>query len=341
MAAQEDPAVDAAVRAKLPLFRGTLKDTLTTVSWCEAVDRQMSQFSWTEAKTCVCAVDSFREEAAEWYRVVQEEKPEEIKEWKTFRPMIIARFGQTRSPAQRVAMISNLHQRPSEGTETFYDRVAGAYYEVLRDTLAGQRDPNKKDVQRGFRSARDELLKLTFVAGLRQNIRESVEARMDSNSTLAWIREAASAQEVATSRKKTAYAAVATGATPIPGPSADSGQFGMSDLQRLIRTELAAISRANYQPVPAPRQSQVAAAGAAGQTVSDPSKMKAPRVTEATKRLGPMSDRGWLFCNRCCQWGLHIRPECYWSNDSIMRLPKQSPTEKPTGTPSDRQYPKA
>ena len=340
MAGDDDPAGDqATVRAKVPLFRGTTKDTLTTMAWCEAVDRQMKQLGWSEAKTCVCAVDSFREEAAEWYRVVQEEQPEAIQEWKTFRPLIVRRFGVSRSPAQRVAMISNLAQKSGEGTETFYDRVAGAYYEVLRETLGALTDPHKKERCEGFRSARDELLKLTFVAGLRQNIREGVEARMDGNSTLAWIREAAAALEVATSRKKTAYAAVATsGATPIPSAGhADAATYGMSDLQRLIRAELAAM-RPAQAPIPAPRLSQVAA----GQyQPAEPGKQKTPRVTEATKRLGPMSDRGWLYCNRCCQWGLHIRPECYWSNDAIMRLPKQSPSEKPTGTPSDRQYPKA
>ena len=62
------------VRSKVPLFRGGSQrtDSLSTLAWCESVDRQQAQQEWSEGKTAVAAIDSFREEAAEWIRVIQE-----------------------------------------------------------------------------------------------------------------------------------------------------------------------------------------------------------------------------------------------------------------------------
>ena len=93
--------------------------------------------------------------------------------------------------------------------------MAGAYYEVLRPTMGGLTGDNAEHEIVGFKVARDELLKLTFVAGLKQNVREGVEACMTATSDLTWIREAATATEVTThSRKPTPYAAVLS--TEIP-----------------------------------------------------------------------------------------------------------------------------
>ena len=351
--AQGNAQDDIAKWVKVPLFRGgqAKTDTLTTLAWCESVDRQKVQQDWNNARTAVAAIDSFREHAAEWFRVVREEKPDSVDSWATLRPLVIARFGPSKTPAQRVAMLSNLKQNGTESTETFYDRVAGAYYEVLRPTMAALTGDNADHETVGFKVARDELLKLTFVAGLRQNVREGVEARMTAASDLAWIREAATATEVAThSRKITPYAAVvsteiprsdSTAQKPTPSPrsaistnsSQQGGNFAMRDIQTLIRNELAAFR------TPGPSSGGRAAPAQQRQWEADPSKPKAPTVTEATKRLGPMGERGWIYCSRCCQWGLHIRPECTWSMDRIRSIPKMDQSARPSGAPSDRQYP--
>ena len=47
-------------RSKVPLFRGSGKDTLTTISWCEAVDRQQEQTGWSDARTASAAIDGLR-----------------------------------------------------------------------------------------------------------------------------------------------------------------------------------------------------------------------------------------------------------------------------------------
>ena len=322
------------VRSKVPLFRGGSQrtDSLSTLAWCESVDRQQAQQEWSEGKTAVAAIDSFREEAAEWIRVIQEEKPAALKQWKDLRPLVIARFGVTKSPAQRVALLSNLKQKPQESTETFYDRVAGAYYQVLRETQATLADPHKEARVEGFQTARNELLKLTYVAGLRQSIREVVEARMTSSSDLAWIREAAAAMEIATAgRQKNAYAAALSAEPSATLPSQAAKPVDMSDLQSIIRAELAALTKGKPQ----------ASQGRRPVPTQDPSKPRQPTTTEATKRLGPMGERGWMYCGRCCQWGLHIRPECKWAMDFIKSLPRQDQNERPSGTPSDKQYPNA
>ena len=327
---ERDNREETIVKAKIPLFRGgtAYKDTLSTLAWCEAVDRQRSQQSWTEERAALAAIDAFREGVAEWYRVIQEEKPEEVKTWTELRKLIIARFGQVKSTAQRVAMLANLTQRPNETTEGFYDRVAGSYYEVLRDKQATLAGPHKEDCIRGFKASRDELLKLTFVAGLRNNIREQVEARIQSKHDLEWIREAAAAMEIATARKKVvAVASYAEMAAKPPTPT--QIETNKPDLQMMIKAELAAMNgRANR-------------GNRGGQNQPDPAQPRKAQVTEATKRLGPIGERGWLYCTRCCQWGLHIRPECTWSMNHIKSIPKMDRDDRPTGTPKDKQYPNA
>ena len=314
------------VKAKVPLFRGGLacKDTLSTLAWCEAVDRQRTQQEWSDEKAALAAVDAFREGVAEWYRVVKEEKPDEVTRWTTLRALIITRFGQVKSMAQRVAMLANLTQKANETTEGFYDRVAGAYYEVLRSTQDALTAPDKAAKIAGFKTSRDELLKLTYVAGLRNNIREGVEARLTSKSDLAWIREAAAAMEIATARKKTVAAVSYAEATSKPATTQDQTR---TDLQALVKAEVAAVARSQ--------------ARGGGQNRPDHSRPRKAQVTEATKRLGPMGDRGWIYCSRCCQWGLHIRPECTWAMTHIKTIPKMDRNEKPTGTPRDQQYPNA
>ena len=271
--------------------------------------------------------------------MVREEKPAQIREWTTFRPLIIGRFGVTRSPAQKVLMVSRLQQNQGENVESFYDRVAGAYYEVIKDTMEALTDPDKAAKQLGFKTARDELLKLTFVAGLRTGIREQVEAGLEATSTLSSIKEKASAVEVALSRKQSNYAAAAS-AMGIPASSV-SGPLGSmgAELQNLIRAEVAALTKANSGSRSA--SSAAAPTAAAAPSLPDPNKPKPATTTPATIRMGPMGDRGWIYCHRCCQWGLHIRPECTWSVNQIKALSRADPKVKPSGTPTDRQYPNA
>ena len=121
------------------------------------------QQDWNNARTAVAAIDSFREHAAEWFRVVREKKPDAMDSWATLRLLVIARFGPSKTPAQRVAMLSNLKQNGRESTETFYDRVAGAYYEVLLPTMAGLNGANAEHEIASFKVARDELLKLSLI----------------------------------------------------------------------------------------------------------------------------------------------------------------------------------
>ena len=321
----EREAVEVIPRSRLPLFRGTTNDTLSTLSWCESVDRQKSQHGWSEERTATAAIDSFRDRAAEWFRVILEEQPDATKTWALFRPLIVSRFGHTRSPAQRVSLISGLQQKNNENTESFYDTVAAAYYEVLRDSKASLADPHKNHKETGFKVAQNELLKLTYVAGLKTHIREQVEAAMVPTSTLAWIREKAAAVEVATSRKKTGYAAAIVSSG---GASADSDPQGLAaEIQKLFRAEIAAM------------KGGAASNKSSGGQAQDPSKPRQPQQTAATKKLGPMAERGWLYCNRCCQWGLHIRAECTWSMNHIKTLPKMDQGQKPSSTPCDQQYP--
>ena len=181
------------------------------------------------------------------------------------------------------------------------------------------------------------FLKLTYVSGLRQNIRELVETQMTADSTLRQIKEMAATIEVAHSRKKTNVVAAVMTQPPPPLGVWDLGQaqtLTVPTLQQIIRQELsgsipgvansAAVANANSSRPNSSRGADSA---------------RRPQVTEAMKRLGPMADRGWVYCNRCCQWGMHIRPECTWSFDQIKAAPKIDVKHRPGGTPSDKKYP--
>ena len=52
------------VAMKLPLFRGTTIDTLSTLGWVESVDRQKEASNWSEVNTARWAVEAKWEKAA-------------------------------------------------------------------------------------------------------------------------------------------------------------------------------------------------------------------------------------------------------------------------------------
>ena len=316
--------VEALTRTKLPIFRGNAGDTLETVAWCETVDRQKAAQAWVDDKTATCAIDSFREEAAVWFKVVRKEEPAAVKNWLTFRPLIVQRFCETKSPAQRVALIANLTQKQNQTTQGFYDHVAQAFYEVVLDDEEAITGADKAAELRGFARCQNALLKYFYVAGLRPAIREQVELTLTKTSTLKEVRERAQTAMLATSatgRKKPTVAAV------VARSGAESASRSDSDAQGTeIAQLIAALKGSNF--------------GAKTSSAShDPSKPKQPQSTAATKKLGPMAERGWIYCNRCCQWGLHIRAECTWSMDHIRTVPKMDQKTKPSSTPCDPQYP--
>ena len=77
---------------RLPLFRGSKADTLSTLNWCETVDRQSVVNAWTDANAARWAVEAFREKAAEWYRAARVEEAEAVALWTTLRPLVVNRF---------------------------------------------------------------------------------------------------------------------------------------------------------------------------------------------------------------------------------------------------------
>ena len=122
-----------------------------------------------------------------------------VRQWATFRPLLVTRFSATRSPAQKVGLISNLTQRDAETVLEFYDRVANAYYEALRERREALAEPNRAEKRAGFDAARNELFKYSYVSGLKRPIREQLEATMTAESDPKWLREKASTLETALS----------------------------------------------------------------------------------------------------------------------------------------------
>ena len=326
---------------QLPLFRGTKVDTLSTLSWVESVDRQKAANDWSEQNTARFAAAALREKAAGWYRAAREEEAGAVQQWVTLRPLLVTRFSATRSPAQKVALISNLTQRDNESVLEFYDRVANAYYEALRDRRAALTDPNGAEKKAGFDAARNELFKYSYVSGLKRPIREQIEATMEATADPKWLREKASTLETALSHQasKKGYAAPTLSIFPPTEttPTAASGQQQPtpSSLEMEQFKAFLAFTRGHRQGA--------GSGGASSNNRStaqvDPNAPRQPMATEGTRRLGPMRERGWVFCHRCGQWGLHIRAECKLSLNQLKSTPRSDSKTPPTTTPTDTQYP--
>ena len=332
---EQDQAAVAADELKatksLPLFRGSSKDTISTSAWCATVDRQMDQLKWTEERTASAAVDCFREVAAEWFEVMTIEEPQAIKRWDTFKTLILERFDSHRTPAQKVTMLSALAQRQSENVIDYYDRCAKTYYQVLRDSLKKVGGPNKADAIRGFNIARDDLLLFSYVTGMRPLIRKVVGQRMENDSTVKDVKKLAKATEITEGElagKKMGYAAAMLAAEDTA--EVRDRQREDADMQQL-RAEIAAMRTALSGGATGARPKTFGGGGNYGTT--DPAAPRQARETEGTRKLGPMRERGWLFCRRCCTWGLHIKAECTWSLNKIKATPKEDERVKPTGRP--------
>ena len=128
--------------------------------WCAAVERQPVQLAWLEEMMASAAVDCFRETASAWFKVLGVEKPDAVKQWKTFKPHLMNQFGSHKTPAQQTGMLADLKQKDGEDVIAFYDRCANTYYEVMEDNLAVIDGDDKDSVIKGFEMARNELLKL-------------------------------------------------------------------------------------------------------------------------------------------------------------------------------------
>ena len=115
----------------------------------------------------------------------------------------------------------------------------------MEETLDGIDGPDKAAVTKGFKMARDDLLKLSYVAGMRSSIRQGIEGRMENDLDLEWVKKTAKVLELAEieAGKKKAYAAALT-ATPSQTAGSQgqtAGKSGMPDIAALVRAEIAAL----------------------------------------------------------------------------------------------------
>ena len=340
MGDEADQAAIVTKLQKLPLFRGTKVDTLSTLSWVESVDRQKAANDWSEENTARYAVEALREKAAEWYRAAREEETVAVAQWVTFRPLLVTRFSATRSPAQKVGLISNLTQRDAETVLEFYDRVANAYYEALRERREALAEPNRAEKRAGFDAARNELFKYSYVSGLKRPIREQLEATMTAESDPKWLREKASTLETALSHQATKKGYAAPTVACFPPPEATPPSPSGYQMSAPSSTEMEQFKA--FLAFTRGHRNSNGSGGAGGNrqaTQGDPNAPRQPMATEGTRRLGPMRERGWVFCHRCGQWGLHIRAECKLSVNQLKTTARSDSKTPPTSTPTDAQYP--
>ena len=321
-AANED---DVVVRPKLPMFRGNSKDALDIKAWCEGVERAKEQHTWSEEKTASYAIDALREQASAWQQVAKVENPDGVTKWEDLKKLMLSEFSPAQTAAQRIQLVSNLKQKSTEMTGQFYVRVALAIYETTKKAYEAIRDPNKDEKRQGFVACRTENIKSLFLAGLRPEIRVGVEARLQDEWSVDEIKKAASQQETATGANRAAavIGEAEKGAAVVVPPS----QGEPMDVGRLIQQQVAAAFKAT------------GSTGTRQKAWINMDAPKEPRETPATMKLGPIKKRDWIYCQRCGIWGQHIRAECKLSPNAVKAATKQDPKNKPSGSPSDVQYP--
>ena len=346
-AADANGATPKSYATKIPLFRG-VADTVQIEAWCRAVDRHITQAGWEgdeekNKKGATAAIEQLREVASDWADNLLDDNEAAYNSWALLKPKLIARFSSHQNASQQVRGIANLTQKQAESVAVFYDRVQTGLRRVCQmpmQDIDNITDRNVADVRYGAKLIRNHIMGRMFVAGLRVDIRKTVEAQITNDHDLDDIKAAAIRAETSdgSPAKASNVAAIASmqlqtsppmGATALPVATVPPQTAGTTNADAL-KAEIAALSSRLNQFTAGgnKRQGQGRRSGGNATTTSSPAQ---PRP--------PFSQRNWTYCFRCKQWGVHIQSECKLSMEDIRQLSPQNKSEKPSGQPFDRQYP--
>lgn len=270
--------------------------------------------------------------------------------WPRLKPLLITRFSASKTAVQKMRLIASLTQKQTETCQDFWDRVQYAlleFHEKPRENIGGA---HAEHMRNGYDRAVATSLAMMFLAGVRPEIRTTLEARMEDDATSDWIRTAAIRAELAMGGPKNAQIA----AVGVSVDAAASG--GQTSTSFMMPPTQPAFGGGQSFPAPfahsfgqgsiaAPSHSalamELASLNARLSQMSAGGKGKGGGAGKANRGPPPpMHERNsWYWCYKCQQHGLHTGKECPRSAAEISQLPKADRRAKPAGPVFDPCFP--
>ena len=337
--------IEGSDSVKVRTFRGNGKDATTVEMWADSVDRVQTLKEWTAERTAAAVCDSLTDYAATFVSILKKNEPDVLTDWTTLRPRLITRFSESKSAVQKMRLVASLTQKQGELCQDFWDRVQYAlleFHEKPRGTIGGAHIEHRRW---GYDFAVTTSLAMMFLAGLRPEIRTTLEARMDDDASSDWIRTAAIRAELAMGGTR-------RGAT-VAGVSADyagPAQAGQCQHNAAYGGQMGG----NPPPCAHSSTSQASSAPSNNALALELAALSA-RLTQMTaggggnKKSGGKNDRGppppmharttWFWCYKCQQHGLHTAKECPRTAAEISQLTKMDRRTKPSGPVFDPCFP--
>ena len=189
---------------RIPLYYGDGTDKVQPSQWARTLEHAKAVNAWTDKQTANAATEHFRARANTWRDLLAmgtAEEVEAVDNWPRLKALFLARFESKKTAMQRCNMIMGLNQGPNERGQDFFDRVSHA----VKKCMWGKITASGEDAQRlqGNRDVMDEMILITFVNGLRPEIRTWVESTTtDEEPTLEDIKKTALAADSARRRGK-------------------------------------------------------------------------------------------------------------------------------------------
>ncbi len=322
-------AVQGILSFRPTLFRGTNEDSITVQAWCATITKAKTAANWNDARAVDCATENLRDEAATWYANTKNgfraERNSVTTTWTLFEEAITQRFSLDRTAIQKVNLMRDLQQTGSEGVASFYERVHMAVRKTLGDIIKTKTaNPGNLGTQvlldafaDGVEEVQKCVIRLMFLAGLRSELRQQLQATADFESlTLEQTRTHAIRIEDSRKAKgkeapRQAIAAVTTTADPV------------LESIKALQKEIAAVSALNK-------------GGKSGGKTGNATGGKKKKPLGDT----PVHQRtSWMRCHKCKQWGLHMARECTRTAAEIGNLTPGEEKTKPAGQAFDTLFP--
>lgn len=322
---------------KIPLFLGDSKD-MKPAQWCATVDRAKQVSDWSDEQAAAAALDHLRGIACTWKENLEmgsEAERANLLAWPALRAAFLTRWTEEASAQQKVGLFLALQQKENETAETFFDRTDYALKKCTKEEYTAMANA---DAREGFIAGRQAITKLMFLKGLLPGVRVWVEGVLqEADPTLTAVRKAATKADTAIRSKKSPANLPINAILEVPGAAGGAGSAPATSRDEEI-ARLQQQINAMQAGGGGSRGGGGGRGGGRGRGGRGGAGTQVARESQNVKAV-PMRERDWILCYKCNQYGQHFAHECTLTSDDIKKLTKQTPADRPSGRPSDRQFP--
>ena len=331
--AQGMAAMQGLLSFRPTLFRGTEQDSITVEAWCGTISKAGASAGWDDDVTLDCATENLRDEAATWYANTKNgfraERHSVTSTWELFKTTITARFALDRTAIQKVNLIKDLHCGPQEKVASFFERVHSAIRKSHGDVIKKMEENpgNRTNAEKaaytdGVEDLQKSVIKVMFLAGLRDDLRQQLQATTDfENLDLQALRTNAIRIEDSRDKSKKESSAQQAQLASIATTNQETPDLAKQLAE--LKKEIGAINSVNKKQKKPPGQKKE------GKAKKSQTNIGATPIAQRTH---------WIRCHACKQWGLHMARECPRSAGELESL-EPGNVDKPNGPAFDRLFP--